>query len=115
MAGGTRRSKRPCEYALDANWPYAVMDGHRPAQIGQAIARALSEAMERQGLSANALASAADVNRQVITYVLRGETWPDILTVASLEIALGEMLWPRHFEWPVDENGVAREPLPPQG
>ncbi|MCP9944168.1 helix-turn-helix domain-containing protein [Streptomyces somaliensis] len=91
------------------------MDGYGPAQIGQAIARALAEAMERQGLSANALASAAGVNRQAITYVLRGETWPDILTVASLELALGEMLWPRHFEWPVDENGVAREPMPPQG
>ncbi|MCZ0975581.1 helix-turn-helix domain-containing protein [Streptomyces albulus] len=89
------------------------MDSFRPAQIGQAIARALSEAMERQGLSANALASAANVNRQVITYVLRGETWPDILTVASLEVALGEMLWPRHFDWPVDESGAAQE-LPPQ-
>lgn len=49
------------------------MDGYGPAQIGQAIARALAEAMERQGLSANALASAAGVNRQAITYVLRGD------------------------------------------
>ncbi|MEU6079379.1 helix-turn-helix domain-containing protein [Streptomyces sp. NPDC047108] len=112
MPGGTRRNKKPFQYALDADWPYAVMDGYRPAQVAQAIARALSEAMERQALSANALASAAGVNRQVITYVLRGETWPDILTLASLEAALGEMLWPRHIDWPADEKGVRRQPPP---
>jgi transcriptional regulator with XRE-family HTH domain len=95
-------------------WPYAMMDGYRPAQVGQAIARALAEAMERKGLSANALASASGVNRQVITNVLTGSTWPDLLTVASLEETLGEMLWPRHVDWPKDENGVRHQPLPPE-
>ncbi|MBL1287054.1 helix-turn-helix domain-containing protein [Streptomyces sp. For3] len=90
------------------------MDDHRPAQVGQAIARALSEAMERQSLSANALAAAAGINRQVIANVLAGKAWPDLLTVASLEAALGEMLWPRHIDWPVDENGARQQPLPPQ-
>lgn len=90
------------------------MEGYRPAQVGQAIARGLAEAMERKGLSANALASASGVNRQVVSNVLAGVTWPDLLTVASLEEALGEVLWPCHVDWPMDEDGVRRQPLPPQ-
>ncbi|MFD7955012.1 helix-turn-helix domain-containing protein [Streptomyces ardesiacus] len=97
---------------MAGDWPYAVMDGYRPAQVGQAIARALADVMERRGLSANALASAAGVNRQVITNVLHGSVWPDLLTVASLEEALGEMLWPHHVDWPLDESGVRHQPMP---
>ncbi|MFJ2217739.1 helix-turn-helix domain-containing protein [Streptomyces sp. NPDC101062] len=95
---------------MAGNWPHAVMDGYRPAQVGQAVARALAEAMERRRLSANGLAAASGVNRQVISNVLAGVTWPDLLTVASLEETLGEMLWPRHVEWPTDGNGVRQQP-----
>ncbi|GGX40222.1 helix-turn-helix transcriptional regulator [Streptomyces chryseus] len=114
MPGGTRRHKKPFEYALDANWPYAVMDAFRAAQIGQAVARALAEAMERQKVSANTLATKAEVNRQVIANILAGTTWPDLLTVGCLETALGEYLWPRHLDWPADDNGVVQQPMPPQ-
>lgn len=115
VPGGTRRNKKPFEYTLDAHWPYAVMDGYRPAQVGQAIARALTEAMERRQVSANVLAAEAGINRQVIANILAGRTWPDMLTVASLEAALGEMLWPQHIDWPADGAGVRRQPIPPQG
>ncbi|MGW7362059.1 helix-turn-helix domain-containing protein [Streptomyces sp. NPDC054841] len=90
------------------------MDGYRPAQVGQAIARALAETMERRKLSANALAAASGVNRQVISNILAGTSWPDMMTVANLEAALGEMLWPQHVDWPLDENGVRHQPLPPR-
>ncbi|MFG2494789.1 helix-turn-helix domain-containing protein [Streptomyces caniferus] len=115
MPGGARRQKKPFEYALDDNWPYAVMDDYRPAQAVQAIARALAEAMERQEVSANVLAARAGINRQVIANVLAGKTWPDVLTVVSLETALGEMLWPQHLDWPTGKNGVAQQPIPPLG
>ncbi|MDD9376920.1 helix-turn-helix transcriptional regulator [Streptomyces sp. ZAF1911] len=115
MPGGARRHKKPFEYALDTNWPYAVMEAFRAAQIGQAVARALAEAMKEQQVSANALAAEAEVNRQVIANILAGTTWPDMLTVGCLEVALGVMLWPQHLEWPTDENGVAQQPIPPQG
>ncbi|MFD6797869.1 helix-turn-helix domain-containing protein [Streptomyces cyaneofuscatus] len=114
MAGGSRREKKPRQYAVVGEWPYAVMDGFLPAQVGQAVARALAEAMERQDFSANSLAAASGVNRQVISNVLAGTVYPDLLTLVSLEGALGEMLWPRHLDWPVDENGVRQQPLPPQ-
>ncbi|MGP4084410.1 helix-turn-helix domain-containing protein [Streptomyces sp. KR55] len=112
MPGGKRRAKKPCEYVDDGAWPYAVMDHHLGAQVAQAVARALAKAMERKNVSANALAQASDVNRQVIANVLAGTVWPDLLTVASLEGALGEQLWPNHLEWPLDETGKRAQPQP---
>ncbi|MFC8412528.1 MULTISPECIES: helix-turn-helix domain-containing protein [Streptomyces] len=112
MPGGTRRGKKPREYVKGGVWPYAVMDELLGARVAQAVARALAEAMERQKISANALAQASDVNRQVIANVLAGAVWPDLLTVASLEGALGERLWPDHLSWPPDENGERAQPLP---
>lgn len=112
MPGGRRRVKKPVEYAADGQWPYAVMDDLLGARVAQAVSRALAEAMERQKISANALAQASEVNRQVISNVLAGVVWPDLLTVASLEGALGERLWPDHLSWPQDENGIRAQPLP---
>lgn len=110
MPGGTRRARKPYAYVVDGVWPYAVMDHHIGAQVAQAVARALAEAMERQEISANALAQASDVNRQVIANVLAGTVWPDLLTVANLEGALGVSLWPNHLEWPQDASGRRVQP-----
>ncbi len=97
---------------MSGDWPYAVMDSVRQAQVGQAVARALSEAMERRGFSANALADASGVNRQVISNILAGTVWPDMFTLASLEAMLDEMLWPRHTEWPTGDDGARHQPIP---
>lgn len=97
---------------MAGEWPYAVMDGVRQAQVGQAVARALSEAMERRGLSANALATASGVNRQVISNILAGTVWPDMFTLVSLEETLDEVLWPRHTEWPTSDDGARHQPVP---
>jgi ribosome-binding protein aMBF1 (putative translation factor) len=113
MPGGTKRGKKPRDYVLSGRWPYAVMDSVRQAQVGQAVARALSEAMKRAGLSANALAEASGVNRQVISNILAGAVWPDLFTLVSLEERLGQMLWPRHVEWPMGDDGARHQPIPP--
>lgn len=97
---------------MSGEWPYAVMDSVRQAQVGQAVARALSEAMERRGLSANALATASGVNRQVISNILAGTVWPDMFTLVSLEETLDEMLWPRHTEWGAGADGARHQPIP---
>ncbi|MFD4243719.1 helix-turn-helix domain-containing protein [Streptomyces sp. NPDC058525] len=112
MPGGTRRGKKPRDYTVAGEWPYAVMDSVRQAQVGQAVARALAEVMERRGMSANALATASGVNRQVISNVLAGTVWPDMFTLVSLEEALGEMLWPRHTEWPTGGDGARHQSIP---
>lgn len=86
------------------------MGMHRGAQVAQAVSRALAEAMAEQKMSANALAKASDVNRQVIAHVLAGKVWPDLLTVANLEGALGVPLWPCHTAWPRDDQGRPFDP-----
>ncbi|MFG2211051.1 helix-turn-helix domain-containing protein [Streptomyces sp. NPDC048638] len=101
MAGGTRRAQSPYAYVVSGEWPEAVMQPHRSALVAQAIARELARAMADQGLSANALAQRSGVNRQVITNVLKGTVWADIMTVVELEGALGVMLWPVHVAWEI--------------
>ncbi|MHA6760955.1 hypothetical protein [Streptacidiphilus sp. PAMC 29251] len=49
----------------------------------------------------------ACVNRQAITNVLRGEVWPDMLTLIDLEGALGVVLWPtEHVHWKIPAPGT---------
>ncbi|MFJ2581172.1 helix-turn-helix domain-containing protein [Kitasatospora aureofaciens] len=55
--------------------------------------------MTMQQLSANKLAQRSGVNRQVITNVLNGTVWPDLLTIVDLEVTLGVQLWPDHLNW----------------
>lgn len=95
------------EYAVGGKWPHAVMEPHRGALVVQAIARRLAEVMAEQELSANALARKSGINRQVITNVLNGVVWPDMLTVVDLEGALGVMLWPEHARWRIPAPGEA--------
>ncbi|MDI5971408.1 helix-turn-helix transcriptional regulator [Streptomyces sp. SL13] len=103
MSGGIRRAKKPSSFVVDGNWPHAVMEPHRGALVAQVIARNLAEVITEQGISANALAQKSGVNRQVVTNVLRGSVWPDILTVVDLEGALGVLLWPDHTQWQIPE------------
>ncbi|MFI6022336.1 helix-turn-helix domain-containing protein [Streptomyces sp. NPDC051287] len=86
-----------------------MMQPHRGALVAQAIARRLAEAMTEQQISANALARASGVNRQVIANVLNGTVWPDMLTVVDLEGALDVKLWPDHLEWKIPAPGESPE------
>ncbi|MFJ7529352.1 helix-turn-helix domain-containing protein [Streptomyces griseus] len=100
-----RRAKKPSSFVIDGDWPHAMMEPHRGALVAQAIARRLAEAMAEQGVSANALAKKSGVNRQVVTNVLSGSVWPDMLTIVDLEGALGVLLWPDHTQWRIPEPG----------
>ncbi|MFJ9706324.1 helix-turn-helix domain-containing protein [Streptomyces sp. NPDC101234] len=105
-----RRAKKPSSFVIDGEWPHAMMEPHRGALVAQAIARKLAAAMAERGLSANALAQKSGVNRQVITNVLNGSVWPDMLTVVDLEGALGVLLWPDHTRWRIPELGQPGDP-----
>lgn len=105
VPGGLRRAKKPSSFVVDGEWPHAMMEPHRGALVAQAIARKLAAAMAERGSSANALAQKSGVNRQVITNVLNGSVWPDMLTIVDLEGALGVLLWPDHTQWRIPEPG----------
>lgn len=115
VPGGIRRAKKPSSFVIDGDWPHAVMEPHRGALVAQAIARKLAEAMAVRGVSANALAKRSGVNRQVITNVLNGTVWPDMLTLVDLEGALGVLLWPDHTQWRIPEPGQPGGQAAPDG
>ncbi|MBT2479444.1 helix-turn-helix transcriptional regulator [Streptomyces sp. ISL-94] len=95
MPGGTQRSTTPRDLAADPqSWPHAGLADHPQARVVQALARTLMEQMAEQGLSLRQVAAVSGVNRQAITNLLQGSSWPDVFTVSRLEDGLGAALWP---------------------
>ena len=86
-------SQAPCEYAT-GEWPAAPLSDHAPAAAHYArhIAVKLREALTATSVSQ--LARDADCNRSTVQGLIAGRFWPDLVTVAKLEVALGRSLWP---------------------
>jgi transcriptional regulator with XRE-family HTH domain len=70
------------------------MTEHHGARVAQALARRLQAAIDAQGWSVAELSRRSGVARYTIAKALAGEAWPDLLTIANLERALGADLWP---------------------
>lgn len=95
MTGGRGRSVSPRELARDPeNWPEAAIPDHAQARVVQAIARALTRHMTRQGLGLRRVADLSGVNRQAVANLLAGSSWPDVATLSRLEDGLGVGLYP---------------------
>lgn len=80
---------RPNE--LVSPWP----QGAATDPVGTMAARfvtALSSAIE--GQSVRSVATRCGLNHQTLRSVLAGEVWPDMRTIALLELGLGQHLWP---------------------
>lgn len=94
MPGGTARSAAPRELADDPDrWPDAVIaDG--AARVVQHVARAAGRRIAQLGLSLRAVESATGVSRMSVAALMEGSSWPDLLTVVSLEDGLDCPLWP---------------------
>ena len=59
--------------------------------LAAGLARRLKEKMK--GESIRYIAKKADLSAQTLVNILHGKTWPDLLTIARLENALGGKLW----------------------
>ncbi|GAB2450996.1 hypothetical protein GCM10027187_18680 [Streptosporangium sandarakinum] len=95
MVGGRGRSRSPRELADDPeNWPHADLSGHPAAAVVQAIAATLQAVMTERRLSFRRLAEISGVNRQTVNDVAAGRCWPDVATIAQLEVGLAVRLWP---------------------
>lgn len=84
----------PCGYVQVGPWPRAILTDHHGAKVAQALALALATGLEDRGWSVAELSRRSGVSRLTIANVLAGRVWPDLLTVASLELALERDLWP---------------------
>jgi transcriptional regulator with XRE-family HTH domain len=47
-----------------------------------------------EGRSLRSVAEAAGIDHTTLLGLLRGRSWPDLVTIAKLEFGLGRDLWP---------------------
>jgi hypothetical protein len=90
MARPTRRSPRG--HVVSGEWPLAKLDGDPAAEAAQGFAARLAAAAGE--LSLRGVEAATGVDHDSVARILRGDTWPDIATVAKLEHGLAADLWP---------------------
>ncbi|MGQ4491565.1 helix-turn-helix transcriptional regulator [Corynebacterium diphtheriae] len=89
------RAPRPKPRALYPAWPEdpAATGAH---SLVQAFVRNLAAYVAEQaghGVSQTELARRADVAKATLSKVLRGDVWPDSVTVARFEHLAGRRLW----------------------
>lgn len=82
-----RRSPRE----LTPGWPDAPGDDP-VAEVARLLCLNVRSALD--GRSVREFARVTGVDRATIGTILAGEAWPDLQTIARLEIALGRPLWP---------------------
>lgn len=81
----------PVAYVVSGQWPDVTAATHE-AQVVADIAAGLADALADRGL--RDVARDADLAHTTIRDLLAGHAWPDVVTVARLERALGRRLWP---------------------
>jgi hypothetical protein len=84
------RPARPVPVELCVDWPNRASD-NLDAEIARRLAINLRAAMKNASL--REMARLSGVDRATIGTILTGRSWPDIVTLAKLERALGP-LWP---------------------
>jgi transcriptional regulator with XRE-family HTH domain len=82
----------PASYLVAGEWPDGEVQGPQAARVAQQLAINLHAAMAGRGL--REVARAAGMNHAALRAVMRGESWPDLITIARLEAALEVDLWP---------------------
>ena len=87
-----KRRKPPVADLPAGAWPNDLPDdAPNDTRLAAGIARRLDEA--RQSMSYREVENATGISHQTISNIIRGHTWPDLHTIATLETELGEQLW----------------------
>jgi ribosome-binding protein aMBF1 (putative translation factor) len=89
------RAVRPKPRALYPAWPEdtTAVGAHALVQAFVRNLAALAEEQAGHGVSQSELARRADVAKATLSKVLRGDVWPDSVTVARFEHLAGRLLW----------------------
>ena len=75
-----------------ADWPETECDDPL-AEVARQFSLALRDAVD--GRSMREIARITGVDRVSIASILGGDVWPDLQTIARLELGLDRALWPR--------------------
>lgn len=62
------------------------------------VVRALREVLDASGESISAFAARAGLDRTTVHDLIAGRSFCDVVTLAKLERAAGQRLWPRSFD-----------------
>lgn len=87
---------RPIDYVIRGEWPYAVLQPFAPALFAQAFAQRLQTAMGGQSL--REAARRCDLNPMTVRAFLKGERFPDTVSITKLELGYRTLLWPADSE-----------------
>ena len=88
-------SKRhpPTHYMPNEKWPHGTLTPDAPPEAHLAAALAIRLRKHMKGRTLDKMAERTGLGRQTINNILLGKAWPDIRTVARLEVALSKRLW----------------------
>lgn len=89
---GDRGVASPASYVVSGAWPSGRISGPRVVEYARQFAVRLTTEIE--GRSIREVARLAGVSHSTLLAVLGGDRWPDMVTIAKLEDALGADLWP---------------------
>jgi transcriptional regulator with XRE-family HTH domain len=85
--------RTPSSYARPGEWPDGPLSGAGLAEHARQLVLNVRTAMGERSI--RDVASSAGLTPTTLSALLSGERWPDTLTLAKLEEALGVDLWPR--------------------
>lgn len=77
---------------MSGDWPTGTLHGPIPAEYARQFCVRLNQAIGDRSI--REVARTADVSHTTVLAVLAGARWPDMATVAKLEVALSSDLWP---------------------
>ena len=77
---------------MSESWPEIVCDD-APAEVARQLSLNLRAAVD--GRSIREVSRLTGVDRASIGAILNGDAWPDLQTIARLEIGFARPLWPR--------------------
>lgn len=91
--GVTGRHARPSpsEHVLGGEWPDGSFDAY-DAEVAAGFVRNLQVAIGSRSL--REVARQAGIHHTTVMRILAGDVWPDLSSIARLELALGCPLWP---------------------
>lgn len=87
------RPARPAPASFSQKWPEEACIDARAEKV-RLLALNVRRAMGNRSL--RAAATDAGVDHTVLADILNGASWPDVRTVAVLELAFNQPLWPHH-------------------
>lgn len=88
--------QRPIDYVVNGGWPHAELEPFAPALFAQSFARNLHAAMG--GRSLRETARSCDLDPMTVRAILRGERFPDSVSITKMELAFKRLLWPGDSE-----------------